>query len=302
MTELAPRPRHTRGGRRALPYLIPASAVFGVFLFFPLLAVTALSFTEWNLISPLPRFVGLDNYAELLTSADFGQTLLQTAYYLALAFIGNFLVPVLLAVLTLGAGPKLLACYRTVLFLPAVVSSAVGAIVWQYLYLPDGGPINAALDILGWHGANWLNDPTTVIPAVAAAASWNSFGFNYIVALGGLSGIPAGVREAARLDGAGGWVMLTRITLPMARPTLVFVATAALLQALPHAFVPLQIMTGGGPDNASNNLFFDVYRTAFQFFQIGQSAAGSVVLIALLSAAAILQYRLMDRRSTYDLV
>lgn len=263
--------------------------------------MVGLSLTDWNLISPLPRFVGLENYRELLTSPTFLQTLAQTAYYLALAFVGNFMVPVLLAVLTLGVGPRLLSLYRTVLFLPAVVSSAVGAIVWQYLFLPTGGPINALLGVAGIDGANWLNDPATVIPAIAAIATWNNFGFNYVIALGGLSAIPRSIQDAARLDGAAGLSMLTRITIPMAAPTLIFVATAALLQALPQVFVPLQLITGGGPDNASNNLFFDVYRTAFQYFRVGESSAGAVVLVALLAMAAIVQYRLADRRTTYDL-
>lgn len=287
------------GDARYRWYLLPAVAIFGVFLFAPLLVVIALSFSDWNLIGDNAHFVGLNNYADVILGPRFLQTLWQTALYLILGFAGNCLLPVVLAFLTTKVGKRVLAFYRTALFLPAVVASAVSAIIWQYLFLPAGGPINSLLERAGTTGPNWFTDPDTVIFALSVIASWNTFGFNYIVALGGLSAIPSSVIEAAELDGAHGWHMLSKIILPMASPTLVFIATVSVLQALPHVFVPIQVITGGGPANASNNLFYDVYRNAFQYFRIGQSAAGAVVLIALLSIAVIIQYRITDRWATY---
>lgn len=280
-------------------YMLPATVIFGLFLFTPVLAIIVLSFFDWNLISDNAQFVGLDNYADIVVDPRFRQTLSQTALYLILGMIGNGVVPVVLAVLTLGVGKRALGFYRTALFLPAVVASAVSAIVWQYLFLPTGGPINSMLERAGTTGPNWFSDPETVIFALSVIASWNTFGFNYIICLGGLSAIPGPVIEAARLDGAHGWHMLTKITLPLASPTLVFVAAVSVLQALPHAFVPIQVITGGGPVNASNNLFYDVYRNAFQYFQIGQSAASAILLVILLSTAVVVQYRITDRRATY---
>jgi sn-glycerol 3-phosphate transport system permease protein len=296
-------------GRRArrlssLPryaYFAPFAVVFGLFLFLPLAAVVVLSVFDWNLISPNAKFVGLSNYISIITSPDFGALLLNTLFYVILGFLGNCVIPVLLAVLSMNVGPRAAGLYRSVLFLPAVIATSVGAVIWQYMLLPIGGPVNDGLGLLGITGPNWLSDSATVIPAIAIVASWNTFGFNFVIALGGLTAVPRPVLEAARLDGASGLKLLFGITLPMASPTLTFVAVISVLQALPHAFVPIQVMTGGGPDGASTNLFYDVYRQSFQFFQVGQGAAGSVILVALLAVAGIIQFRITEKRATYDL-
>jgi len=293
-----PAPRR-RGDKTYRWYLLPFVVIFGGFLFLPLIAVLVLSFLDWNLIRADAQFVGLENYADVVLNPVFLQTLRQTALYVVLGVIGNCIIPVLLAAFTLSVGQRALGFYRTALFLPAVVASAVSAIVWQYLFLPAGGPINSVFAGLGLTGPNWFTDPNTVIYAIAVIASWNTFGFNYVIALGGLSAIPVSIVEAAKLDGAHGWRMLTQVTVPMASPTLIFVALAAVLQSLPHAFVPIQVITGGGPNNASNNLFYDVYRNAFQYFQIGPSAAGAVILVLLLAIVVIAQYRFTDKRATY---
>ncbi len=290
-----------RRGVPVLPLLLmPAAALLLGFVYWPLAQVLLLSLFQWNLISPQRTFVGLGNYASLLTDPTFGGVLVQSIGYVVAALLGNFLLPLGLALLTLQVGPRARSLYQALLFTPTVVATSVGALLWQWIYLPSGGLVNALLGQVGIPPVNWLNSATTVLPAIGVVAAWKYLGFNYLAALAGLVALPRDYLEAARVDGAAGGALLRSIIVPLLAPTLLFLALTTILQTLPNAFVPIQIMTRGGPNNASNNLLYDVYQTAFQFFQVGRASAEAVVLILLLGGAAIWQFRLLDRRIEYD--
>jgi len=289
----------SRNGR---PYLLllPALAFLCVFVYWPVVQVGLLSFFEWNLVSPTRDFVGLQNFAGLLGDPGFYRLLSQSLLYVVIALLGNFLLPVGLAMLTMRVSRRCADLYQALLFTPTVIATAVGALLWQFVYLPSGGLLNAALSLFGGEGGNWLNDPRTALPAVGVVAAWNNMGFNYLIALAGLYAVPREQLEAARVDGATGWPLLRFVLVPLLMPTILFLALTAILQALPNAFVPLEILTGGGPNDASNNLLYDVYRNGFRFFQVGKASAEAVLLMALLGGAAVWQFALLDRRITYD--
>jgi len=272
----------------------------GVFVYWPVMQVGILSLFEWNLVSPTRDFVGLRNFAGLLGDPGFYRLLSQSLLYVIIALLGNFLLPVGLAMLTMRVSRRHADLYQALLFTPAVIATAIGALLWQFVYLPSGGLLNAALSLFGVEGGNWLNDPRTALPAVGLVAAWNNMGFNYLVALAGLYAVPREQLEAARVDGAAGWPFLRFVLVPRLAPTILFLALTAILQALPNAFVPVEILTGGGPNDASNNLLYDVYRNGFRFFQVGKASAEAVLLMALLGGFAIWQFRILDRSVTYD--
>jgi len=289
-------------GHAAKPYLylLPALLFLGLFLYWPVALVTLLSLFSWNLVSPALNFVGLANFAGLLSDAEFYGILSQSLLYVLMALLGNFLLPVGLAMLTLQVGGRYADLYQGLLFTPTVVATSIGALLWQFVYLPSGGLLNALLPALGLQGNHWLGNPDTALPAVGVVAAWNHMGFHYLIALAGLIAVPKDILEAARVDGAAGLPFLRSVLVPLLMPTILFLALTTVLQALPNAFVPIEILTGGGPSGASNNLLYDVYRNGFRFFQVGKASAEAVILMALLGAAAVWQFAILDRSLTYD--
>jgi ABC-type sugar transport system permease subunit len=147
---------------------------------------------------------------------------------------------------------------------------------------------------------NWLNNPDTALGAVGVVAAWQFMGFNYLISLAGLMAVPKEYLEAARIDGATGWPLLRWVIIPLLMPTLLFVALTSILQALPNAFVPVEILTRGGPSESSDNLLYTIYQDGFQFFQVGKASAEAIVTILLLGGAAIWQFRILDRHSSYE--
>jgi ABC-type sugar transport system permease subunit len=220
--------------------------------------------------------------------------------YILVALLGNFLLPVGLAMLTLQVGRRHADLYQSLLFTPTVVAVSVGALLWQWIYLPSGGLLNALISLVGLPGVNWLNDPDTALGAVGVVAAWQFMGFNYLVALAGLMALPREYLEAARVDGATGWTLLRSVVIPLLMPTILFVMLTSILQALPNAFVPVEILTRGGPSDASNNLLYAIYQDGFRFFQIGKASAEAVLTVLLLGGAAIWQFRILDRSLSYE--
>jgi len=298
------RATRARARRRdaAAPYLclLPALAFLGLFLFWPLVQVVALSFFRWNMVSPAATWVGWDNYAVLLREPVFRQALVQSVWYVALALVGNFLLPVGLAGLTLQVSTRRADLYQSLLFAPTMVATSVGALIWQWIYLPTGGLLNGLLGAAGFPAVNWLNEPATAATAVAVVASWKTFGFNYLVALAGLRALPKDLLEAARVDGAVGFAFVRSVVAPLLAPTLLFVGLTAVLQSLSNVFIPIDVLTRGGPSESSTNLLYKVYRDGFQFFQVGKASAGAVVTMLLFGGFAVWQFRLLDRSVVYD--
>lgn len=296
-------PPNARTIRRALkPYLFlaPALLFLGTFIYWPVAQVGFLSVFEWNLVSPRRDFVGLENFTGLLADVGFYQVLTQSLFYILIALVGNFLLPVGLAMLTLVVSERSSGLYQSLLFTPTVVAVSVGALVWQYIYLPNGGLLNAALGAVGLPGGNWLNDPDTALGSIGVIAAWKFMGFNYLIALAGLLAVPREYLEAAQVDGASGWPLLRWVLIPLLMPTILFVMLTTILQALPNAFVPIEILTRGGPSSTSNNLIYSIYEDGFRFFQVGKSSALAVITMMLLGAAAIWQFRILDRSLSYD--
>lgn len=293
------RSRSVSGLLKPYLYILPAVVFIGLFIYWPLIQVIYLSFLKWNLISPDREWVGLANYSKVIQHRDFLPMLVQSLQYILIALAGNFVLPVALAMLTLQVSSRASDVYQSLLFTPTVVATAVAALLWQWIYSPSGGLLNEALGALNLPTPNWLNDPSYALGSVGLVAVWKFLGFNYLIALAGLKAIPRDFLEAARVDGATGWKLVRTVILPMLAPTLLFIALTSALQALPNVFVPIQIMTAGGPSNASTNLVYSVYESGFRLFQIGRASAEAVLTVMLLGGIAYWYFRLLDRRTHY---
>ncbi len=288
--------------RAAVPYLYlaPALIVIAVFIFAPLVQSVQISFYQWNLLAPKQTYVGLDNYTALFTDEHFYTVLLQSAAYLFLALLGNFLLPIGLALLTLRLRQRTVGFFQSTLFLPTVVAVNIAVITWRWFYLPTGGLFNSLLGAVGLPAIGFLRDSSYALVAVSIVSNWKMLGFHFLIALAGLRAIPKDYLEAAAVDGAEGFALIRRVILPLFSPTAIFLLVITLIRALDDTFVPIEAMTRGGPSGATENLMYSIFLEGFKFFRAGRASALSIVLIILYSGLIYMQFRLFERSVSYD--
>lgn len=300
------RPRHPDRALMIALAVGPLAVFYGVFVLFPLAWSFYISVHNWPGASFIrtPRFVGLDNYAVALFSDRlFRKALVNTVYYTALFVPLNLLGALGLAVL-INTLPRLRGLYRTLYFLPVLVSEVTASILWRYVFQPRYGLINAALangaDALGLSVVlpRWLDDPALAMPSVVLMTVWKTVGYALVVCLAGLQGIPESLYEAARVDGASGWRLLRHITVPLLRPTLVFLLITNLIGSL-QVFGSMYVMTRGGPVDATRSIVFHLYENAFGTFRFGYASSLAVILFAIILALTLTQVRLLRSRWEY---
>lgn len=278
----------------------PALAVISLFFFVPVAASLLLSLTDFDIyavadVSAL-RVVGLDNYGALLADPMFWQAMRNTLYFVLVGGPLSIAASLGAALLVDARITRWKGLFRTVFFLPVTTTIVAIAVVWRYLYHPRFGLLNQALVALGFAPIDWLGDPAWSMPAIILMAVWKNFGFNMIILVAGLQGIPERLYEAASLDGAGPWRRFTSITLPLLAPTLGFVA---LLTAIGYfqLFAEPYVMTQGGPAGSTRSVVLLMYEEGFRWWNLGRASAVAFLLFVVILAATALQLRL--RRSTF---
>jgi multiple sugar transport system permease protein len=272
--------------------LLPSLLGVGIFTLIPVLASFGLSFAQWNLLSP-PKWVGLANYAALMSEPLFWKVLGNTFVY---AFsVVLFEVPIALALaIALNQQGWVVKIFRTVFFLPVVTSMIAIALVWNWIYDPQYGLLNAALGTLGIKPISWLFTTEWALPALIVMGIWKNVGYSMVIFLAGLQNIPDELYEAASLDGANPWQQFLNVTLPMVSPTLFFVTTMSTITAF-QIFDSVYMMTQGGPENSTNVAVYWLYQNAFEFFQVGRASAMAYVLFAIILTLTLIQWSLRKK-------
>jgi len=267
-------------------FLAPNMVGFLVFMVFPLVGSLLLSFSHWNLIQS-PTFAGLDNYRQLFENPLFWQSLKNTAYF---AFVGvplQIILGLFLAVL-LYSNIKGLEFFRTVYFLPVVSSTVAVSLMWQWLFDSHTGLLN---HVLGWFGINpvpWLVSPKWAMPSVILVALWKGIGYNMVIFLAALKGVPEHLYESARIDGANRWQQFWNITFPMISPSTFFVTITSIINSF-QVFDVTTVLTGGGPANATHTIVMMIYQYAFDFFRMGYASSIAYVLFGIVLIFTLLQ-------------
>lgn len=287
--------RHAAERRETLTawaFLAPSALHLLVFTAGPLVFTLFISFHDWDLLRLDRPFVGLGNYAELAGDPLFWRALGNTAVY-------ALYVPVSMA-LALGAALILnqplrgLRALRAIVFLPTVVSYVAIAIVWQWMFNADFGLLNVLLRAVHLPGIDWLGDPRTALIAVMIVSAWVQLGYQMVIYLAGLQGIPAHLLEAATLDGASPWARLRHITLPLLRPVTTYLFVTGIIWSF-QVFTLVYVMTEGGPVHATDVLVYRIYQNAWEFRRMGYASAMSWILFAILLGLTLLQWRAINR-------
>src|SRR5262245_68492 len=271
-------------------FLLPSLLAFCVFIVFPVAASFYLTFTRYDILTP-PTFIGLRNFEYMLTGDPiFWKVLGNTIYYSVVQVPLNIVVALGLA-MALNARLRGVIVYRTLYFVPVVSSIVAVAIVWRWVYDGDWGILNWLLSFVGIPKHNWLFEPALAMPSVIAMNVWKNMGYNMVLFLAGLQGIPEVYYEAARIDGARGWHLFRHITLPLLSPVMLFVLVISVINSF-QRFRPIHMMTKAGPVDATNVLVYHLYFKGFNELQMGYAAALAWVLFSFLFVITLVQTRL----------
>ncbi|WP_235915526.1 carbohydrate ABC transporter permease [Puerhibacterium puerhi] len=276
---------------QALPYLIPALALYGYFVVYPMIDAVRLSFFQWSgFRTESPVFVGLDNYVRLFTEDPvFWKALQNSVIWVVL----SLLVPTLLALLlALGLNRKMRGrnLMRSIFYIPSVFASITVAAMWRWIYNPTLGLVNQVLEAVGLESwtRTWLGDPEIALYSVFAASIWQAVGFSMVLFLAGLQTVPHELIDAAKVDGANAWQVFRNVTLPALRPTTVVVVILTIINSL-KVFDLVVGMTGGGPAQSTQVLALWSYTQSFTNHSFGMGGAVATVLL-ILSLALVIPY------------
>jgi multiple sugar transport system permease protein len=275
-------------------FVLPILVLFLAFKFWPIAYAFWLSFTNTSPVNHTSAFIGLQNYIDLVSDAQFLRALTVTLYYCAGTVLPVVVISLGIA-LMLNRRLPARALFRVLLFFPAIVPIIVVPILWQFLFHPYG-LVNSALEAVGLPGVTWLLSSDAVVPALIVTTSWRLIPICVVIYLAGLQGIPELLYEAAEVDGASAWQRFRYVTIPQLRPTLLVVVIFAVTLTA-KSLVFMLVMTSGGPDNASRTLSLFIYQMGFRFSRIGYASSAAIVLlfvIVIITAVNVRIFRSND--------
>ena len=273
----------------AFVLLLPAAIGLIVFSFVPILQAFQVSFYDAPLLSPQRTFIGLENYVTAFSDPVFIRALTNTVVYSIEVVILQVVVALILALLIRNYFPGI-GVFRSAYFLPVMTSLVVVSTVWKIMYHTDNGLINSIVRSFSLAPIPWLTSPDVALLSMVIVGVWKEVGFSMLVLLGGLQGIPQDLYEAGAIDGATGWNAFWKITLPLLRRAMLFVVVLATINAF-KLFVPIYVMTEGGPADSTQSLVYYIYRSAFSYYKVGYASALSFILLIMVVILAAIQFR-----------
>ncbi len=283
------------GFKRALTgwlFAAPILIYFTIFVFGPIIASLFMMFLDWNGFGPLTnaKYVGLDNVQAVLKDDKFLGSFRNTFIY-AVVVVGSGVVFGLLLALVLNGVTKFVGFVRAMYYLPVMLPMTAMALLWGLMFQVRYGFLNQVLALVDLPPIRWLINPNIALYSISLMVVWKGLGWYMVIFLAGLKAIPEEYYEAARVDGATAWQQFWKITLPLLRPTLLFVIVVTVIGSL-QVFTPIFIMTQGGPANATSVVVYEVYMTAFQFMRFGYATTQAVFLFIMILIITLIQLRI----------
>ena len=291
--------RWQRFSQEITPYLFIAPFLIGflVFSLLPILFSLFLSLADWNGLTAV-KFSGLDNFIRLVSDGRFWNSFRVTLTLTVAALIFGTVGSLLLAVLLEKVPDRLSSLLRVIFFLPSVTSVVVITFVWKQLYSNDYGFFNALLEQAGLARHDWLLDPATALPALIVMLIWAGLGWDALIITAGLRTIPGELYDAAKVDGASDWSEFWTITLPLLRPTLLFVMVTSVI-FLWGLFAQAQLLTNGGPLNRTETVALYLYNTGFRYHRFGYASAIAIVLSLAMFLSSYLNFKFVKTDVEY---
>lgn len=258
-----------------LPWLIG----FFVFMVYPMGRSLYLAFTRYELLKP-PVWTGLANLERLANDPLFGQSLKITFLYSAFSVPISSILALSVA-MVLAQKLRGVNYWRTIFFLPSIISGVAIAVLWSYVFNPNFGLLNTILDWFGIQGPGWITSENWALPAIIIMSWWATLGGQMVIYLAGLKGIPKVLYEVAEIDGAGAWAKFRNVTLPMLSPTIFFNIVVNIIGAF-QVFDAAYVLTRGGPNNATHTYMLHLYETAFVFLRMGYASTLAWILFLII--------------------
>lgn len=296
-SQASARLRSIRNFLLALAFLSPSLIIFLFFVFIPLVKTIILSGYLTNPIG-LPVAINFpENYQRIFTEKDLINSVQVSLAFVALVVPSTLAFSLFLAVLA-NVQLKGIIIFRVIFSSTIAVSAATAALIFMFLFHPAIGVFNYILDLVHLPGVQWLSSSSTALPSLAMVTVWLMTGFNTIIFLASLQGIPQELYESATIDGAGFWGSFRHITIPMISPTIFFLVVVSTLNTL-QAFTQINVMTHGGPDNSTMVLVELIYRAFYFNGQYGIAAALSIVLFIMILLLTLFQFGVLEKRVHY---
>jgi multiple sugar transport system permease protein len=275
--------------RAAFLFILPAFLLLLLFIFYPMISAFVFSFQNYNLIGSTSTFTGLSNYEKLLSDSAFLSSIWHSFYFAIIVIPVQTAIALALALLIKGKF-RGVGLFRTLYFLPVVVSFAIASTLFRFIYNKDYGMLNVILKGLGLPTFDFLSNPDISMIGIIILCIWKAMGFFMIIFLAGLNNIPDSLYEAAHVDGAGPIQRFFLITLPLLKRTTAFVVIITTMDAL-KIFVPIYITTSGGPAGSTSTVVHYIYETAFKQMNMGYATAAAFLFFILVLIISIIQLR-----------
>ncbi len=277
--------------------LLPIVSLYVAVRVFPILNTFRMSFFSWPLIRPIKRFIGWENYSRLLSDPNFKTALWNTTLFACVTVLVGVAISLVLA-LALEKKLRFHAVYETVYFLPVVTNMVAVSVVWLWIFDPSNGLLNWLLSLVGIGKIGWLTNPRMALWSIMIMSIWKALGFNMVLLLVGLRGLPEDLTDAAAIDGASNFQAFRFVRLPLLKPILLYVMVTSFIQAY-NVFTQVYVMTNS-PQGASGSeirvLVYDIYENAFTFFKMGYASAEATAFFLVVMVITLLQFTFLRSR------
>ena len=277
-------------------FLAVPLGIIGVFILLPVVWALYLSLVQY--FPGAYIWVGLGNYRNMINNEVFWKALVNTFYYTLFNVPFSLAISMLLSVLVFRFGRRTQVFFKSALYLPSVASAVVLSLVWMWIYHPTYGLLNYVLSLFGIGPYYWLADPHLAMPSLIFMSLASGFGGGIILLTASMGSIPKDLYESAKLDGASAWREFWHITLPLLKPTILYLLIMGTIGSF-QVFAQIYLMTEGGPAYATETMVHLIFRTAFDLFDFGQASAMATVLFVIIVIVSVLQYKYLSTDVQY---
>lgn len=277
-------------------FLLPSFSAFILFLFYPLICTFIYSFHRYTLKTY--RFIGLKNYINLLDDPIFIKAIRNTLFFVVTSTPLILLISILAAAFIIKMSSKLRSFFMGMFYLPNITSIVTLTLVWKWIYDFRYGILNYIRSVFGYESINWLSNRYTVLPALLAFLIYLCLGMPIILLTAAMAAIPKTYYDAAKIDGATEWQTLWKITIPLIRPTVLYLMIMLMVGSF-QTFIIIVLMTGGGPYYRSTTLAYQIADEAFQYSHFGVASAMGIILLFVVSILTLTQYKLLSKDIQY---